>query len=112
MEIKTVAGRSRGDFGAEVKGVKARLTAPVDDLRRWHAALEDFREKHGLRRPAYPDGSTLSTAVILIACVLVETLLNGYLFAQKNELGLLGGAMIAGLVSIVNVGISSVAGRA
>jgi hypothetical protein len=40
----------------------------------------------------------------------VETLLNGILFAGKNELGLVGGGFIAFLISIVNIGVAGLAG--
>lgn len=110
LEIKGVAGAARGDFALEVKAYRARMSGLVAALRDWKHALDAFRKRHGLERPAFESGSLVATAVILLGCVMVETLLNGYLFAQKNELGYLGGFLIAGLVSIVNVGMASLAG--
>ena len=110
VEVKSIARRASGDFHGQITSFRSQMTKLVMDVQNWQAAVDNFQKKHGIDRPAYSKGNLLIAATILIACVLVETLLNGYLFAQKNELGLLGGAMVAGLVSVVNVGVSTVAG--
>ena len=110
LEVKRIAGAARGDFQSEVKGYRGQMAGPVDNLRRWQTALMEFQKKHGLTRPAFQDASFLKTAAIIFFCILIETALNGYLFAQKNDLGLLGGFMVALLVSIVNVGVSALSG--
>lgn len=110
MELRTVATQARGDFELETKDFRGQMTGGVRALREWNAALDGFRRRHRLDRPAYEDPPAVRTAAILLAAVLVETLLNGYLFAQRNELGLLGGALVALLVSLVNVGGSSLGG--
>lgn len=110
LEVKSVAGSARGDFETVVRAYQAQMSKPVARLREWKRALDSFRNKHKRERPAYPRANVVVTAVILLVCVMVETILNGYLFAEKNDLGYLGGFLVAGLVSIVNVGMASLAG--
>ena len=108
LEVKSVAGSAEGDFELEVRAWQARMAGLVKHLRDWTEALASFRSRHRLDRPAYDSGSLVMTAVILLSCFGLETALNGYLFAQKNDLGYLGGFLIAALVSLVNISMASV----
>jgi hypothetical protein len=42
--------------------------------------------------------------------IFVEAAMNGYFFAQSNVLGLLGGSLVATVISLVNVGFSMIFG--
>lgn len=110
LEVRSVANQARGDFENETKDFRGRMTADFRDLKEWNRALDDFRSQHRLRRPAYDDPALVKTMAILLGAILLETVLNGYLFAQRNELGLVGGALVSLLVSLVNVGGSSLLG--
>src|SRR5690606_27046502 len=62
-----------------------------------------FRQREGLQRPAaQPD--RLWRWAVLLAMVVVETVFNGNMFAQGNDYGLLGGFLLAGTLSCMNVG--------
>jgi len=69
-----------------------------------------FRAKNGLERTADYPTSLLFHFSLVVAMVIIEAMANMYLFAQGNELGLLGGIFEAILLSIVNVGVSVVVG--
>lgn len=86
------------------------MTKIVDDVVKWDTALETFKVRNGLERPAFDRPSMLKTAAIVLAFLIVETVLNGALFAEMNDLGLIGGGFIALLISIVNVGASGLSG--
>ena len=109
-EIETITGKARGDFASEVKSYRAEMTKIVDDVVKWDTALETFKVRNGLERPAFDRPSMLKTAAIVLAFLIVETVLNGALFAEMNDLGLIGGGFIALLISIVNVGASGLSG--
>lgn len=109
-EIDTIAGTARGDFAKEVKAYRSEMARVQEDVVKWNEALRSFRLRHGLERPAYDRPRLLVTLVIVLAFLFVETILNGVLFAGKNELGLLGGGFIAFLISIVNVGLAGLCG--
>lgn len=109
-EIETIAGKARGDFASEVKSYRTEMAKMVQDVEKWDSALVAFQHRHGLDRPAYDHPNPIKTSAIVLLFLIVETLLNGILFAGKNELGLVGGGFIALLISIVNVGIAGLSG--
>ncbi len=109
--IRTAAGSAIGDFQAEVRSFRGGMVSVVKDLKEWNAAVNAFRSKHRLDRPAFKAANTATVALTVVGCLILETALNGYLFAQRNTLGLLGGVMVALLVSIVNVTFSGLCGQ-
>lgn len=72
--------------------------------------LRRFKVENGLERSAsYPTSKLFHFSLIALV-VIIEALGNMYLFAQGNELGLLGGIFEAILLSVVNVGVTVVVG--
>jgi len=110
VQVKSTAEAASGEFTTLVKGYRANMTRPVEEVKGWHQALEDFRRLHQIARPAFPSSTMATTVAIIAVCFLIETLLNSYLFAAKNELSYLGGFFAAALVSVVNIGAAIVAG--
>lgn len=109
-EVEIVAGTARGDFVAEVDVWKARFATPAENLHETFVWRNEFRRRHKLMRPSDEFGGWPKTLAIGMILLLIETSLNGYLFAQNNALGLLGGILAALLVSISNVGVSGLFG--
>lgn len=109
--VKAKASTVVGDFQAEVKAYRGGMVEVVKDVKEWNADLNAFREKHQIHRPAFKKPYFASVATLVLVSVMAETILNGYLFAQRNALGLLGGILIALLVSIVNVAFSGLSGH-
>lgn len=110
MAVEGASERAQGDFEKVVKEMRGQMARPVAEMEDWSKEIRAFKQEHGLRRPAYEAPHPAMIGVVLLVCVLIETVLNGYLFAQKNELGLLGGAFVAALVAIVNVAVASFLG--
>ncbi len=109
-EVEIVAGTAKGDFLAEVQVWKARFVPTAENLKDhydWHGI---FREQNRLHRPAAEFTGWLKVIALGMLLLLVESVLNGYLFAQNNVLGLFGGVLAALLVSIANVGVSTLCG--
>jgi hypothetical protein len=72
--------------------------------------LRRFKIKCNLDRSAnYPTSIKLHFSLVAVM-ILIEALGNMYLFAQGNELGLLGGIFEAILLSVVNVGVAVLVG--
>ena len=81
------------------------------DRVRLNTNLRFFKQKNGLMRDArYPDNTALMIGT-LIAVVVAEAAANAVFFSRGSDLGLLGGALIALLVSVFNVGWSFLFGR-
>jgi hypothetical protein len=81
---------------AELKQLKEQYTVALDDL-------QAFKRMHVLRREADYPSSSLKSFGLLFLMLVLETALNASFFAQGNDLGLLGGAIQAFLISLVNV---------
>lgn len=109
--VKTAAGTAVGDFQKAVRSHRGGMVGVVKDLKDWNEAVNAFRIKHDLHRPVFKKVNFAAAAAVVLICVMAETVLNGYLFAQRNALGLLGGALIALLVSVVNVSFSGLSGH-
>ncbi|PKM12866.1 MAG: hypothetical protein CVV13_03930 [Gammaproteobacteria bacterium HGW-Gammaproteobacteria-3] len=67
------------------------------------AEYQRFRTAHRLKRmPHYPESQLLNFAIILVFW-LVESVGNGYFFAEGSELGLLGGVAQAVIIAAINI---------
>ena len=65
--------------------------------------IEKFKNKNGITREAsYPQSKILYIGIIMVI-LLSETSLNAYFFAKGNELGLIGGAAQALIISLINI---------
>ncbi len=86
----------------------------ADLLNNEKAAAEDlkqFRQRNRLQHEAhYPASQTLSLSILLVL-VLVEAAINGVLFAEASDMGLLGGWMEAMVLAMTNVGAAFLLGR-
>lgn len=92
---------------------QARMVSPQEQLKEAFAYREQFRKEHRLgTRPARPAIGWGKVIALGLVMVLIESLLNGYLFSQSNPLGLVGGVIAAVLVSAANVSISTSLGMA
>ena len=103
------------------EGIAAAQTADRSDIDvGLKAAMADFREKkkhfrafrraHGLHRSPRYESSIVAFAMIAIICVVVETAVNGFMYAQASDLGLIGGWGVAAGLSTVIFSLSFVAG--
>lgn len=108
--VAVAAGNARTDFLSAVKALRQKLVPEREHVRDAAAGLAAFRRHNRLYRAAQTDYTMPAFWSAFAVFLLLETLLNGFLFAQKNEFGLLGGAVVAILVSLVNVSWSSLAG--
>ena len=90
--------------------VKKGLRSQQDDLialrkreRRLLGTLNSFEDKHHLEEPAeYPESKIFHWSIVA-AMVLVESIANSYFFAKGSDFGLIGGALQALMISVVNI---------
>ena len=109
-EVVNVVDKAKGDFKSDILALESELVESEEKVRQSYEFLQDFKNSHNLIRPAEDRSPTVMWVGLIMLALLVESILNGVLFAQKNELGLFGGVMIAVLISIANVGLSSILG--
>lgn len=110
-EIEMAASQAPTEFKSYCKIFESEIQDSTDKLRgavRWR---ETFKQEHGIDRLAHRHRNSLwDWLAIGSVFIIVESCLNAYLFATKNELGLVGGIMVALLISAANVVISSLCG--
>lgn len=88
-----------------------RLVAARADASRWCRTLRRFRDEHHLaHEPHHPESQALHVA-ILVALVLVEGLVNAWVFARVVPGGLLEGFLTAMIVAGMNVAFAFGAGN-
>lgn len=87
------------------------LADHLSEERRRLADLERFKAENRIGREAhYPSSPTLSFGIVFIL-VLAEACINGVLFADSSDQGLLGGWLEAVVLAITNVGFAFLLGR-
>lgn len=72
--------------------------------------LNAFARRNGLLRAAHYKESLLLPVAILVAMFVGESLINGFVLAQVSDQGVLGGVVIAGMISAFNLGTGILAG--
>lgn len=72
--------------------------------------LRYFRNQNGLNRQARYKESWIYLVGVLMGVFVVESVLNGALLSQVMAGGLAGGALLAGAISILNIGLGLSAG--
>ena len=110
--IRQIANGTEIAFRREVDARRSRLKDALGDLHRSEADLAQFKQDNNLNREAYETGGLWKWAAICVVIVLLESIMNGFFFADANVAGLAGGTITALVISIVNVGAVSLAGHA
>ena len=72
--------------------------------------LNYFRRRHDLNRTASYRESPWLFSAILVGMLVLESALNAFLLRQIAEQGWVGGAVLAGMISLVNIFLGLVAG--
>ena len=95
--------RTRGRFHDRLMGLRQREREMLREL-------NFFQRINNLHRIAeYPESEILHWSIVA-TLVVVESIANSYFFAGGSDLGLLGGALQALLISCVNIGVALLAG--
>ncbi len=85
------------------EGAKQRIKEIKHEYNVRKSDLEKFKQKNSITREAsYPNSKVLYIGIIMLI-LLSETSLNAYFFAKGNELGLIGGAAQALIISLINI---------
>jgi len=109
--IESAAERIQADLRAGVTDDLNRLSLLREQAEGRSRELQAFQRTHGLQRlPIAVDNQTFRWLVIVLL-ILVESFVNGSFFAKGSESGLIGGVLLAILLSLLNVGGGLVVGR-
>lgn len=95
---------------ANIQRVRDLLGTRVNTFLDKRNIFQTFRAAHGLHRNPQYESSVLAFLFIAIICIVVETAVNGFMYGQASELGLIGGWGVAAGLSIVIFSSSFMAG--
>ncbi|WGM39522.1 hypothetical protein [Caulobacter sp. NIBR1757] len=106
--------RVRADIDKELRAALENQRSHLRQLRlkdlQAERDLRAFARRNGLLRAAHYKDSLLLPVAILVTMFVVESLINGVVLAQVSEQGVLGGVVMAGLISAFNIGTGILAG--
>jgi hypothetical protein len=92
---------------AKLRDANNRAEAELGPLREHYIACRDelveFRRRHKIRRAARKNGKRWTTLGLLAFLIGVESAFNGVFFAKGSDFGLLGGIVVAIVISFINV---------
>ena len=101
--VEVEAGQFATEFEIESRACANHLNNARQLVKGSYEKLEAYRNKHGtIGPPDEPKNAVYILGIILIIFV-IEVGLSGTLFAEKNMMGLMGGMVIAIIISGVNV---------
>ncbi len=104
-EIAAIEDEAEVDLGLE-----SRLAEAMNQFRSQKNLFRKFRDAHGLRRNPNFEYSSVAFLSIAIICIGTETVVNGFMYAQASESGLVGGWLLAFGLSAAIFSFSFVAG--
>ncbi|MBV0892603.1 hypothetical protein KTN05_12155 [Paracoccus sp. Z118] len=105
-EVNIEAGKAMNAFNATVHSHRNSIVDARERLNETYRWRNLFRERHRLSRPAQEFNGWINVISVSLVLVAVEAGMNSYLFSSGNEFGLLGGLLVAVIVSATNVGMS------
>lgn len=108
-DIQTAVGDAETNFMAEINNWNGILANARNDLRLVREEFEDFRKENGLKRTMHGGGGLLQWIAVALSILVLESAMNSYFFAGLLESGYVGGFVFASVISIVNIGVATIA---
>lgn len=108
-DIQTAVGDAETDFMAEINNWNGILANARNDLRLVREEFEDFRKENGLKRTMHEGGGLIQWIAVSLTILVVESAMNSYFFADVHEFGIGGGFLTAIVISIINIGVATIA---
>lgn len=102
-QIELRSGELRNEMRVEADSWKGHLWNAQQRVTGFQEKLDAFRERHGAVGPPRGAKNSVLMIGILAIMLMIEIALSGLFFAEKNEMGLLGGIGVAVVISGVNV---------
>ncbi|WP_037499245.1 hypothetical protein [Sphingomonas jaspsi] len=111
-KARSAASSALGEFVAEARIWDGRLTLDRQEVKRSTAYLEEFRSENRLgNRLAKPQKRGISFWGVAIFAVAAETAINAIFLRVNDDLGYIGGGMMAFAIAAINVGIATLCGK-
>lgn len=95
--------RLEGEYGNHLETALVRVKESQEKL-------DAFKLRHGVIGPPKHRSNIFLTISFITFMLLIESILNAQFFAKRNDMGLVGGVLQAGMISALNVFIGYLAG--
>ena len=109
--IREAADSAEINFRAEISARRDQLNDVRKDFNEARDELKNFQERNRIFRAPYQYKGVLQWWAISIIILALETALNGVFFSEAHVKGLIGGATIALVISVVNIGVATISGH-
>lgn len=110
MQIQSQCNVTVDDLEAAAKLNQGNLKISLKEYQDADVAFRQFRNNNSINDPAHGDNGFLKWFAVSLVIIAAESVLNGVFFAKAHEMGLAGGVGNALAISVVNVGLASLAG--
>lgn len=87
-----------------------RLEPARRDVAAYQGKVEHFLKKHGAVAPPKPMKGAFFTFALMAFLFVFESLMNGFFFAERNDMGRVGGVGQAAIISLINLAVGFLAG--
>lgn len=105
-EVELLVGKAENELKNNMLIEENHLQVLLDRVEGFDKKLKAFQKRHKISGPPRDKANIWFTIAVILGSIIFESILNGYFFATRQELGYLGGIMFASIISIVNVGFA------
>jgi len=109
-EIKLKIGDAISTLERLEKEEELHLEPTRRDVAAYQIKLSDFLSRNKAVAPPRPRTNLFFTLTLLLFLLALESVINGQLFAERNEMGIVGGVVQAFLISAINIALGMLAG--
>ena len=102
-QLDNVVLKLRAELTTEHDSNVQELSKLRDAVDNRQTDVDRFKKDHSISREAIYKQSFLPTMAWIAIALIIETILNSSLLAQASDFGLVGGATLAILISLINI---------
>lgn len=110
-KVELLVGKSKHEIVSISNNWENRLENLRVRVHEHQHKLKEFQKKNNIEGPPRESKNLFLTIGIIAILGLIETIMNGYFFAEANPMGYLGGIMLAMIIAFINISFSSIFGH-
>lgn len=109
--IRAGTEEASGDFASIVKDYSNALELTRRNVTDAFLDLKEFKKRRNITAPANPPPSKRLTWGIIASFGVAEIIANGVFLGVNDDLGLLGGGLLALVIAAINIAVAAATGR-
>ncbi|RUR34775.1 hypothetical protein ELY33_00935 [Vreelandella andesensis] len=110
-KIELLVGKAEHEIVSISNNWENRLENQRVRVREHQDKLKKFQKKNNIEGPPRESKNIVLTIGLIAILGLIETVMNGYFFAEANPMGYLGGIILAAIIAFINISFSSIFGH-